>query len=73
MWKCLPSGSSSSTARGRIVRQERILTFCQFVFAGSQRLVENIGLAMRRAIVQPHAGFDEAGGLFRGNRFTKHL
>ena len=49
------------------------LDVLQFVFACSQRLIENIGLAMRHAIVQPHAGFDEAGRVFRGDRFTRHL
>ena len=45
----------------------------QFVFACSQRLIENIGLAMRCAVVQPHAGFDEAGSVLRGDRFARHL
>ena len=45
----------------------------QFVFACSQRPIENIGLAMACAVVQPHAGFDEAGGVFRGDRFTMHV
>src|SRR5215469_8493064 len=44
----------------------------QFVFAGGQRLVENIGLAERGAVVYPHAGFDEAGSLFRGDRLAGH-
>ena len=48
------------------------LDVLQFVFSRSQRLIENIGLAKRRAVVQPHAGFDEAGSLFRGDRFSGH-
>jgi len=41
------------------------LHILQLVFARSQRLVEYIGLAMGGAIIQPHARFDKAGGVFR--------
>src|SRR5215470_8353082 len=49
------------------------LDVLQLVLARSQRLIENIGLAVGRAVVQPHAGFDEAGGPFWGDRFKSHL
>src|SRR5437764_8044536 len=44
----------------------------QFVLARGQCFVENVGLAVRRAIIQPHSRFDEAGGLFCGDGFTRH-
>ena len=44
----------------------------EFVLARGQRLVENVGLTVRHAVVQPHAGFDETGGVFCGNRFSSH-
>ena len=48
------------------------LDVLQLIFPRCQRLIEDIGLAVRRAVVQPHAGFNEAGSLFRGDRFTRH-
>ena len=48
------------------------LDVLQIVLARSQRLIENIGFAVRGAVVQPHAGLNEAGRVFRGNRFTRH-
>src|SRR6516225_5905854 len=44
----------------------------QLVFARSERPVEDVGLAMGRAIVQPHARFDKAGGVFRRDRLSRH-
>jgi hypothetical protein len=49
------------------------LDVLQLVFARSEGAVESVWLAMRRAIVQPHPGFDEAGGVFWGDPFTNHL
>src|SRR5436190_6349212 len=40
--------------------------------ARGQCFVENVGLAVRRAVIQPHSRFDEAGGLFCGDGFTRH-
>jgi hypothetical protein len=45
----------------------------EFVDAGTERLVEYIGLAKGRAIVKPHAGLDETGGAFRGNRLRQRI
>ena len=42
-----------------------------FLDAGAKRLVEDIGLAQRCAAVEPHAGSDEAGGTFSGNRLCQ--
>src|SRR6266699_4318774 len=44
----------------------------ELVLARSQCFVENVGLAVRRAVIQPHSRFDEAGGLFCGDGFTRH-
>ena len=45
----------------------------KLVLARGQCFVENVGLAVRRAVIQPHSRFDEAGGLFCGDGFTRHL
>src|SRR6266700_5779875 len=44
----------------------------QFVLARGQCSVENVGLAVRRAVIQPHSRFDETGGLCCGDGFTRH-
>src|SRR5205823_14632209 len=44
----------------------------QLVLARRQCFVENVGLAVRCAIIQPHSRFDEAGGLFCGDGFSRH-
>src|SRR5947207_8871900 len=44
----------------------------ELFLARGQCFIENVGLAVRRAIIQPHSRFDEAGGLFCGDGFTRH-
>ena len=66
--KCSPSGSASITARGCIVRQERIFTFA-VLFARASAPSKTSGWQSASAVVQPHAGPDEAGRVFRGDRF----
>src|SRR6266567_5251767 len=44
----------------------------KLVLARGQCFVENVGLAVRRAVIQPHSRFDEAGGLLCGDGFTRH-
>src|SRR5712691_10929825 len=39
-----------------------------FLDAGAERSVEDIRLAERCAVIEPHAGSDETGGTLRGNR-----
>ena len=65
--KCSPSGSTSITARGRMVRHERILTARRSSRARGERPVEDVRLAHAEAVVEPHAGFDQPGGLLGGD------
>src|SRR5438132_11190004 len=44
----------------------------KLVLARGQCFVEHVGLAVRCAVIQPHSRFDEAGGLFCGDGFTRH-
>ena len=44
------------------------LEVADFLDAGAKRLVEDIGLAQPRAVVEPHAGLDETCGMFSGHR-----
>src|SRR5438552_14721838 len=44
----------------------------QLVLARGQCFVENVGLAVRCAVIQPHSRFDETCGLFCGDGFTRH-
>src|SRR5215469_18096020 len=48
------------------------LDVLQIVFSRSQCPIENIGLAKRRAIVQPHARFNKTGSLFWRDRLNRH-
>ena len=54
-------------------RQARAdLDIAQFAFSRSQRSIENIGLAMASSVIQPHAGLDKAGRVFRRDRIGTH-
>src|SRR5881227_2163641 len=48
------------------------LHILKLVLARGQCFVENVGLAVRRAVIQPHSRFDETGSLFCGDGFTRH-